>query len=327
MQEPSVQEAPAQQPLTREPATKEPLIPPFLRPQLQGKYDDSDIRRIFDGYEAQRVTTLRANTLLATRDEVARVLNQASIGFSTVPWYQDAFVLGERNERAVWELDAYAQGKVYLQSLSSMLPPLALGVKPGLDVLDMCAAPGGKTTQMAALSGNKARITATEMNGVRAEKLEYNLAKQGAKNVMVMRTDARNLDDFFSFDQILLDAPCSGSGTLYAFDPKMSKRFTPKLVQKSCKSQRALLSKALKVLKPGGTLLYSTCSILEDENEDVVRGCLKAAGKHGKYRVVPIELPGASCIPLLPSTLENVMTVCPTVDYEGFFMAKIVRDA
>ena len=116
----------------------------------------------------------------------------------------------------------------------------------------MCAAPGGKTTQISALTGGEARITACEMHVPRAERLEFNLARQGARNVTVMRVDARRLDDYFSFDQILVDAPCSGSGTLDAADPKMPKRFTPTLVEKSVKAQRALLAKALRLLKPGG---------------------------------------------------------------------------
>ena len=101
-----------------------------------------------------------------------------------------------------------------MQSLSSMLPPVILEPKEGKDILDMAAAPGGKTTQMAALTNNKAHITACEMNNIRIEKLKYNLEKQGASCVYVMNKDSRQIDDFFSFDQILLDSPCSGSGTI-----------------------------------------------------------------------------------------------------------------
>lgn len=305
--------------------TQESYLPDFLKPLLEEKYSDEEVERVYQGYHATRVTTLRANTLLSTQEEAAQILQDAGIPWQSVPWYADAFQLQERNERAIWELDAYNQGKIYLQSLSSMLPVMALDVAPGLDILDMCAAPGGKTTQMAALCGNKAHITATEMSVPRAEKLEYNLAKQGTKNVVVMRTDARNLDDFFSFDRILLDAPCSGSGTLYAHNPKVAKHFTRALIDKCCKSQKALLAKALKVLKPGGILVYSTCSILEDENEDIVRAALKAASKHASYKVLPIKLEGAQDIPLLSSTLEDSLTVCPTAEYEGFFMVKIQR--
>ena len=95
-----------------------------------------------------------------------------------------------------------------------MLPAIILQPKEKMDILDMTAAPGGKTTQMAALTNNKAHITACEMNKIRFERMKYNLEKQGATCVFAMNQDSRRIDDFFSFDQILLDAPCSGSGTL-----------------------------------------------------------------------------------------------------------------
>lgn len=124
---------------------------------------------------------------------------------------------------------------------------------------------------MAALSGNKAYITACERNKIRGEKLKYNLEKQGASMVNVMLEDAGNLSDFFSFDKILLDAPCSGSGT----DNVFKSNFTLDLVQKSKKTQERLLRKALKILKPGGEMVYSTCSILVKENEEVIEKVLK----------------------------------------------------
>ena len=159
----------------------------------------------------------------------------------------------------------------------------------------------------------------------RAERLEHNLRVQGATGVNVMRVDARRLDDFFSFDQILLDAPCSGSGTADVHDPKMPARLTSQLVEKSIKSQTALLKKALGLLKVGGTLVYSTCSILACENEDVVQGALARA--KGAFRVEPITLAGSSELPLLPTRLDGALCVRPTKEYEGFFVAKLCRMA
>lgn len=296
-------------------------IPTFLAEALTAQYGaELAIRIVEEGYAARRVVSLRANALRSSVKEIAGALDAAGIAHEGVPWYADAFVLPAVRERAVWELPAYEQGKLYLQSLSSMLPPLALAPREGADVLDMCAAPGGKTTQLAALSGGRAHISACEMNGPRAEKLAFNLRRQGAEGVNVMRTDARRLDDFFSFDQILLDAPCSGSGTASLSDPKLARRLTPQLVAKSVKAQGALLAKALRLLKPGGELVYSTCSILAAENEDVVRAALRKA----RCEVVPIALPGtAGELPLLPTTLEGALLVRPTARYEGFFLTKL----
>lgn len=302
-------------------------LPDFFEPLLAGQYGADDVRRIVEGCHARRAVTLRANTLKATRVEVAAALDDAGIGWRPVGWYDDAFVIVQAREDAVRALPPYNDGKLYLQSLSSMIPALVLGARAGEDVCDLCAAPGGKTTQIAALSEGKALITACEMHAPRAERLEHNLRKQGASNVTVMRTDARRLDDFFSFDRILLDAPCSGSGTLWAADPKLHKRFTPALVEKSRKAQRALMAKALTLLKPGGTLVYSTCSVLACENEDIVRDALHKAKRNGSYELKPVALANADDLPLLPVSLEGCLALCPTERYEGFFVAKVTRQA
>ena len=216
-------------------------------------------------------------------------------------------------EQDLQNLEIYKQGKIYLQSLSSMLPPIVLNPKENENILDMCAAPGGKTTQMACLSNNKAHITAVERNRIRGEKLKYNLQKQGAGTVNVMIDDARNLSDFFKFDKILLDAPCSGSGT----DNIFKKNFTKELIQKSVKTQDILLKKALKLLKQGGELIYSTCSILKDENENILERCLNESD----YKLEKVEI--SNDIELLPSKFEEVKTIAPNEYFEGFFVSKI----
>lgn len=304
-----------------------PEVPEFFRATLERQYSPDDVERIMAGCHVQRCTSLRVNTLLASRDEVASALSDTGLSFESVSWYDDAFVLPTDCERVLWDLPLYREGKVYLQSLSSMLPPLILDAQPGEDVCDLCAAPGGKTTQIVALSNGKAHVTACEMHAPRAEKLEYNLRKLGCTNVIVMRTDARRLDDFFSFDRILLDAPCSGSGTLSVGNARQLARFTPALVDKSCKSQRALLGKALELLKTGGTLVYSTCSVLASENEDIVEEGLRRANRSKSFRLEDASLPHFDELPLLPTRLNGTLCVAPTERYEGFFVAKIQRTA
>ena len=302
------------------------LLPAFFAPELQAAYGD-DANRILKGLIAARPTTLRANTLHATRHEVAQQL--AAEGFATqpVPWYPDAFILDGDGDISLWDSTLIKEGRIYVQSLSSMLPVQFLRLGAGMDVLDMCAAPGGKTTQIAALGAGQLHLTACEQNPVRADKLDFNLRKQGASNVVVMRQDARKLDSFFSFDRVLLDAPCSGSGTLSATDPKLAKRFSEALVKDSCKKQAALLQKALEIVKPGGVLMYSTCSVLKRENEDIVAAALAKAAKKGSYKIDPLPADNlaAQGVPLLPSTIEGAITVCPTALYEGFFMCRIKR--
>jgi len=113
-----------------------------------------------------------------------------------------------------------------------------------------------------------------------------------------------------------------GSGTLSANDKNLEKRFTPKLIEKSIQSQVALLKKALQVLKKGQEMVYSTCSILDCENEEVIKQVIKT----GKAQIVPITFEGKETLPLLPSKIEGTLCVLPTKQYEGFFLAKIRKE-
>lgn len=244
------------------------IIPEFLKEKLENQYKKEEILKIIEGYKAKRKVTFRVNTLKSNNDEIKNILENKNIEYSKVDWNENAFIIENLRENEIQKLDIYKTGKIYLQSLSSMLPVIVLEPEEQTDILDMTAAPGGKTTQIAAMTNNKANITACEMNVVRAEKLKYNIEKQGASCVYIMRTDARYIDDFFSFDKILLDAPCSGSGTLNIENLNVEKTFTEKLIKKSSLSQLTLLQKAVNILKPGKEMVYSTCSILQEENED-----------------------------------------------------------
>ena len=297
-------------------------LPAYFIESITRQYGADTAAAIVEGMRGPRRTTLRANLLKTTPEAVAALLEEQGLGYARPALSEAAFILTQGQESYLWKLPAYERGEIYLQSLSSMLPPLALQPRAGADILDMAAAPGGKTAQMAALTGNKAAITACEINRIRADKLRHNLARQGAARVNVMVCDARKLEDFFRFDQILLDAPCSGSGTLLESDPRGLRAFSEKLVRNSAATQLQLLKKALSLLKSGGSLVYSTCSILEMENEGVVRSALKGARAH----LAPIDLPGRDALPLLPSSLPEALCIRPTAEYEGFFMAKIVKE-
>ena len=295
------------------------MIPQFLQDKLNAQYGEELADKILEGYTKKRKVTLRVNTLKSNINEIKEILNNNNIKYKMVNWSKEALIIENVRETELTKLDIYIEGKIYLQSLSSMLPPIILEPKENTDILDMTAAPGGKTTQIAAMVNNKARITACEMNNIRAEKLRYNIEKQGATCAYVMVTDSRKIDDFFSFDQILLDAPCSGSGTLDANNTKTEKIFTPKLIEKSEKAQITLLTKALKILKPGKEIVYSTCSILKEENEEIIKQVLKKSNA----KIKPITNTILQELPQLPTSIEGTLCVCPTEEYEGFFVAKM----
>ena len=296
-------------------------VPAYLAQLLRAQYGEETAERIAQGYAAQRVVTLRANPLKTDAQTVRERLAAQDIETSPVPWYADAMIVRGAREDALTGLDLYERGEIYLQSLSSMIPPLLLGAKPGENVLDMAAAPGGKTTQIAALTGNQAMVTACEMNKIRAERLHYNVQRQGATRVTVMNIDSRNLDDLFSFDRILLDAPCSGSGTVQLGSPRSKGQFSREFLSRTTKQQEALLHKALRLLRPGCEMIYSTCSVLTQENEEIVSRVLRKTGA----LIVPLELAAFDSVPRLPVSIPGTLCVAPDELHEGFFVAKIRR--
>ena len=293
-------------------------LPVFLRERLLKEYKKDIVEKIILGYMQKRKVTLRVNTIKIKEDELENFLINSKINYSKVSFYSSAFILENIREEEIRNWEFYKEGKIYLQSLSSMLPPLVLEPKAKENILDMAAAPGGKTTQISALSENTALITACEKNKIRYERLEYNVNKQGAKGINLMRIDARNLSDFFSFDKILLDAPCSGSGILNLENENIEKNFTEELIERSVKLQETLLKKAIKILKVGGELIYSTCSILKEENEEILEKVLDK-----NFELVVINNNILDNLPKLPVKLQKTLCVMPNELYEGFFVAKI----
>lgn len=288
------------------------MIPQALADLLRDQYGEA-AGSIVAGYGAMRPVTFRFNRIKG-EGEPEEEIAAAGISCKRVPWYGDAFIAEGVREEGLRQTALYENGKIYLQSLSSMLPPLYLAPEAGESILDMAAAPGGKTTELYALSGGKALITACERDAIRFERLKFNLMRQGATRVTAMKTDATTLDDAFSFDKILLDAPCTGSGTIA---PKSPVRFSENYLARCVGSQKKLLQKALRLLKKGGELVYSTCSVLRQENEEVLESVL--GGGCVLEPLTPFE-----GLPLLPSAAGTVC-VRPTELYEGFFVAKIKK--
>lgn len=289
-------------------------VPKFLENILLGDYGEELKNKIIEGYKKERPVTLRVNTIKTNVEEIKSNLKKQNISFIEVTWYKEALILENVREEDIRKLDMYENGEIYLQSLSSMIPPLILSPRQNENILDMAAAPGGKTTEIAALTNNEAIITACEKNKIRAERLKYNIDKQAAR-VGIMKQDARRLDDFFSFDKILLDSPCSGSGTYSVFD----KNFTEELIKRSSLLQEELLKKALKILRTNGEMIYSTCSILKTENEDILNKVLK----NENAEIVKIDIKDFDGIKILPSKIDGTLCIAPSELYEGFFIAKI----
>ena len=195
-----------------------------------------------------------------------------------------------------------------------MLPPLFFNYHDNDSVIDMAAAPGGKTSEIASITHDKVLITAVEKNKLRGEKLKYNLDKQGLKHFSIIFEDATKLNEFMKFNKVLLDAPCSGSGTITVDEIDT---VTEDLVNRSSNIQKELLNKAINLVNVGDEIIYSTCSIFKVENEEVINKYIQ----EGRVEVIPIS----TTIETLPSTIDGVLTIKPSKLYEGFFVSKLKK--
>lgn len=274
----------------------------------------NDYTNIVDGLKTLKYETIRINTLKDSKENILKKLDESNVKYHKSNISEYTYIIDEL-PIDFKESNIYKDGLIYFQSISSQIPPLVLDLKDGIDVLDMCAAPGGKTSFISELN-SKTRIMACETNKIRSERLKYNLNLLGVKNASLMVVDARKLDSFFRFDTILLDAPCSGSGTIN-FKENDLKNFSKELVYNSAKLQKQLLKKAIEVLKVNSTMVYSTCSILKEENEEVIKSVL---GNNVILEDININIDKSN---LLPSTLDKVLTIKPSKEYEGFFIAKL----
>lgn len=287
----------------------------FLKEKLQSTYPD--YYEVIINNLTIKETTFRINTLKSNKAEIIKYLEENHINYVELSQIPNSFVI--ENIALLKKSPLYEEGKIYFQNISSQLPPYVVNPQTNEMILDMAAAPGGKTTEIAALANNTCLITALEKNKIRYQRLCYNVNLQGATKVTVLNTDARELDEMFKFDKILLDAPCSGSGTL---TEKNVSSYNEELLLRCIKTQTSLLKKAMQLIKVNGEIIYSTCSILKEENEEILKTCL-----NDNFEIVPLNLDETflKSIPLLPSSIPNTLTICPTKLYEGFFIAKIKR--
>lgn len=295
---------------------------------LSKEYNANEIDRILAGFMVERPVTLRINSIKTDVRKVMERLRRDNIKFERVLWYNDALIINNKREKELSGHELFLDGQIYLQSLSSMLPPLILKPKEGSKVLDLTAAPGGKSTQMAAMMGNSGFILANEINGIRAERLKFNVNRQGAEIIEVRVGDGKKLEEKYHefFDYVLLDAPCSGTGTFLADSPQTYRGWSQKNCSKLSREQKKLMETAIWSLKKGGTLVYSTCSLLHDENEENMEWLIKNMGESVSFERIDLKLEGMGVMPRYES-LEGykdcMLLIFPSELYEGFFVCKI----
>ena len=294
---------------------------------LYGMYSPGTVDKILVGMTDERFLTLRVNTLKYDIYSLMNYFRDKNVKFDRVPWFLDALIIKNARERDIQKLDIYEKGFVYFQSLSSMVPPLVLRPVAGEKVLDLTAAPGSKTTEMACLMENSGFILANELDKIRCERLKFNVVTQGASIVEVINRRGEKLGDEYAeqFDKVLLDAPCSGEGRFVASSVATYRGWSLKRVNELVKLQKKLFESGFKALKSGGSMVYSTCTLNRFENEEIVDWALK----NFDVRLVDvgIDVKDAICGDCkgIDSSVDKAIKLLPSRWMEGFFVAKFVK--
>jgi len=241
--------------------------PPWLVELWWERFGPDETRALLRAGNEPGELALRANTLVTTRDELAAALPVASRpAGDELP---EGLVVEGRFDAHAHEL--WRRGAYVAQSRASMLVARALDPQPGERVLDLCAAPGGKTTHLAALMRDEGEIVAVERHAGRAEALRRTCERTRAQQVAVTVGDAARFTADEPFDRVLVDPPCSGLGTLQGH-PDLRWRSSPEAIERLARTQRAILRAGVAALRPGGALVYSACTLSPRENEEQAAG-------------------------------------------------------
>ena len=289
------------------------------------------IAECLHSFSLPTTVVLKVNTLKTDSKTLMSELSRAGFTFKPLPWYPDCFISSKQQLKSLKESDAYCLGKFSLQNPSSLLAVLALSPQPGEEILDLGAAPGYKTLQMACAMNNRGRIAAIEIVKQRYYKLKTMLNTYGVENTHPQFKDGGKIWKYSreQFDKVLLDAPCSHEAGFRDFNPATYKYWSINKITEMQSKQRRLLFSGVQCLKPGGFLIYTTATYAPEENECVINRILEKFSN--SLRIEPIELPinniqAGLCqwndTPLDPA-LAHAVRILPTKSMEGFFMCKI----
>lgn len=275
--------------------------------------------------------SIRINTLKADVKKVKASLEEKGWKLTPVPFCSEGFwVEHETGRLDIGNTREHALGYFYVQEAASMIPPIVLDPRPGELVLDMCAAPGSKTTQIGQYMENKGLLIANDFTGNRIKPLGINVQRIGLTNTIITRMYGQWFakKNIF-FDRILVDAPCSGTGTIRK-SVKTLRIWNPTMIERLAATQKKLIETGFEILKPGGTLVYSTCSTEPLEDEAVVSHLLE---KYENAIIMDIDLNIKKSEPItefkgqkFDPKVKKCLRLWPQDnDTEGFFVAKFTK--
>ena len=301
-----------------------------FKPQFIERYEKLTNFAEFKKYSLSFLRrSIRINTIMGSVKNITASIKAKGWLLEPIPWCKEGFWISHPNRRDVGNLLEHHLGKIYVQEAASMIPPLVLQPKPHDFVLDLCAAPGSKTTQMGSMMQNTGLIIANDYKGQRLQSLGINLQRSGLTNVMISLMHGKRFYQF-QFDKILVDAPCSGTGTIRK-SLKTIRIWNTGMITKLAKQQKELAHRAFENLKVGGEMVYSTCSVEPEENEGVVDYLLTT---FPQAQIIKVTLPGLKTSPPILEfnktkyhpDIKHTLRIWPQDnDTEGFFVAKIKK--
>lgn len=276
--------------------------------------------------------SIRVNTLKIQVESLKNRL-EGNWSLTPIPWCKEGFWIEHKKKerRDIGNLVEHALGYIYTQEAASMIPPLVLDPQPNEIILDMAAAPGSKTTQIAQMMKSTGLIVANDYATQRMKPLAINIQRCGITNALITKMNGQAFArKGLEFDRVLLDAPCSGTGTIRK-SLKTVAMWNPNMIKRLSKTQKQLIETAFSVVKEGGTLVYSTCSLEPEENEGVVDHLLR---KQDKAVVQDIKLDIKRSPPVgefegkvYYDQVKKCLRIWPQDnDTEGFFVVKIKKN-
>jgi tRNA (cytosine49-C5)-methyltransferase len=276
--------------------------------------------------------SIRVNTLKISINELKKRLEK-NWNLQQIPWCREGFYIEhiKKERRDIGNLIEHSLGYFYIQEAASMIPPLVLEPKENDFVLDIAASPGSKTTQISAYMNNKGLLVANDCKTERMKPISINIQRCGVLNCIITLMDGQWFKNSgIKFDKILVDAPCSGTGTIRK-SLKTLRIWNPNMVKRLSITQKQLLETAFDILRENGTLVYSTCSLEPEENEAVIDFLLN---KYENAKLEEIKLDNIKrSDPILEfdkNKYNNEIKKCLRIwpqdnDSEGFFVAKVLK--
>jgi 16S rRNA (cytosine967-C5)-methyltransferase len=298
--------------------------PSWLVERWVERFGPESTRRILNWNNSPAPLELRVNTLKSDIEQVTALMERQGVTVQPVIGLEKALRISSL-KGPVAALQGYSEGYFAVQGSASQLVAPLLKPSAGKKILDACAAPGGKTAHLAALTANTARITAMDVDPDRVEETRKNLHRLGVQGVEVVRGDATSPEFIVGsghFDLILVDAACSNLGVL-RHNPEAKYRLGPKGPEKFAKAQLKMLSATAQALKPGGTLLYSVCTVTSEETRNVAEQFLRSHPEFDPMPIEPCEVPSEAFI----DSFGYLDTFPPGDEraVDGFFAARFRR--